>query len=70
MCTCMCLGKREGTPHEELLEELLLLLELLEVLLLELLEVLLLDDGVHAENKPLLAVRVESFWSYSIMQIR
>ena len=40
------------------------------LLLLELLEVLLLDDGVHAENKPLLAVRVESFWSYSIMQIR
>jgi hypothetical protein len=52
---------------EELLEELPLLLELL---LLELLEVLLLDDGVHAENKPLLAVRVGAFWSYSIMQIR
>jgi len=52
---------------EELLEELLLLLERL---LLELLEVLLLDDGVHAENKPLLAVRVGAFWSYSIMQIR
>ena len=47
---------------EELLEELPLLLELLEVLLL--------DDGVHAENKPLLAVRVGAFWSYSIMQIR
>ena len=42
-----------------------------ELLLLELLEELLLDDGVNsAENKPLLAVMVGAFWSYSIMQIR
>jgi hypothetical protein len=52
-------GVSPPTVDEELLEELLLLLELL-----------LLDGDVNsAENKSLLAVRVEVLWSYSIVQI-